>query len=139
MNESIGFVSLTVRVLQGELGRSVTLRFDTQDGTAFSKNYPARTQYLFLTWHALSIPPTATIDSTAIANRQLVFDGTTTSFSIMVAIANDDNVEPEEFFSGLLSRVTLNVTRLTVAPDVATVTITDDDGKEAVALSNGSR
>ena len=87
---------------------------------------------------ALSIPPTATIDYTAIANRQLVFDGTTTSFSIMVAIANDDNVEPEEFFNGLLSRVS-NATRLTVAPDVATVTITDDDGKEAVALSNGSR
>ena len=47
----------------------------------------------------------------------------------MVAIVNDLCVETEESFNGVLFLVTTDAERVNIAPNVTTITIEDDDGK----------
>ena len=106
VNEDGGSVTLTVRVLDGELARPVTVAFNTQDGTATSV---APVDY---TAPALPIP--------------LQFSGDQLVQTVVIPIENDDIVENTENFEGVLFTIDPAVI---LAPMTADVNIVDNDGK----------
>lgn len=70
----------------------------------------------------------AATDYTA-TTRRLDFNADNTELCVDVTTTEDDiREEAEEEFSGTLT-VIGNIPRLTVEPDEATVTVTDDDGR----------
>lgn len=101
-NETAGRVSLTVRVLAGELARSVEVDFNTRDDTATSS---APEDYRGL----------ATV---------LQFSSSDLVQQVFIDIIDDDITENSEFFDGLLSSLDAAVI---LAPDTARVEIVDND------------
>ena len=106
VNEADGTVTLTVRVLAGQLARPVEVDFTTQDGTATS------TAPQDFVNPALPITLQFTPDD---LEREVV-----------VTIINDDITENTEFFNGLLSTIDRAVI---LNPDIANVDIIDFDGE----------
>ena len=111
VNETDGSVSLTVRVLAGQLARTVSVDFYTQDGTA------------------TSTPPADFISVTQALPITLQFSPTDLVQEATVTIINDDITENPEQFAGLLSSIDAAVI---LAPDSASVEIQDNDGKPSV-------
>ena len=110
VNEEDGSVSLTVRVLAGELARTVSVNFFTEDGTATSS---------------------APADFRSIAQSSpipLQFSPTDLTLQATVTIVNDDISENAEQFAGLLFSSDLAVI---LAPSNASVEIRDRDCKLA--------
>ena len=108
VNETAGSVSLTVRVLAGQLARTVSVDFYTQDGTATST-------------------PQADFISVAEASPiTLQFSPSDLAQQATVTIINDDITENPEQFAGLLSSIDAAVI---LAPDTASVEILDNDCK----------
>lgn len=110
MSEEEGTVTLFVRVLDGQLARSVEVTFDTQDGTATST---APEDYV-----APAVPITLQFLDNLVQEVQ-------------ITIVNDDITETIENFEGLLSTIDPAVI---LAPDRANVAITDTDSKQRLFL-----
>ena len=73
---------------------------------------------------------TAPSDYTAITDRLLLFDETTRTQTIVIAIVNDDKVEVNETFTAELSLISADAAqRLTIDPDKAIITIISDDSE----------
>ena len=106
VNESDGSVSLTVQVLAGQLARTVSVEFFTQNGTATS---------------------TTPVDFDSIDQRApitLQFSPDELIQQVTVKIIDDNITENTEQFSGLLSSSDAAVI---LAPDTASVEIQDND------------
>lgn len=108
VDEDAGSVSLTVQVLAGQLARTVSVDFFTEDGTATS-TAPA---------DFVSVNPALPIT--------LQFSPTDLDLEARVTIINDDITENPERFSGLLASIDPAVI---LAPINASVEIRDDDRK----------
>ena len=106
VDEADGSVSLTVRVLAGQLARTVSIDFFTQDGTA------------------ISTPSADFISVTQALPVTLQFSPTDLIQEVTVTIINDDITENPERFAGLLLSVDAAVI---LAPDTASVEIRDND------------
>ena len=106
VDEADGSVSLTVRVLAGQLARTVSIDFFTQDGTA------------------ISTPSADFISVTQALPVTLQFSPTDLIQEVTVTIINDDITENPERFAGLLLSVDAAVI---LAPDTASVEIQDND------------
>ena len=113
INETAGSVSLTVRVLAGQLARTVSVDFYTQDGTA------------------TSTPPADFISVAQASPITLQFSPSDLAQQTTVIIINDDITENPEQFDGLLLT---NDTAVILAPDTASVEILDNDCKLAFNL-----
>ena len=99
VSEGAGTVALTVKVLNGSLGRAVTLNYETRDGTAIAgEDY------------------TYKMDT-------IVLSSSVTEETIMVDITDDALLENAEMFTVVLSGAPVGVT---LTPAIATVTISDD-------------
>ena len=107
VDEGAGTVRLTVKVLSGDLGRAVTLDYETRDGTA-----------------------TAGEDYTSKATTLTLSAGATEA-TIVVDITNDGLLENDEMFTVVLSGAPAGVT---LTPDTAEVTITDTNAPDAVEI-----
>ena len=103
VNENQGMVTISVQVLDGLLARSVEVDFATEDGTATST---APADYL-----NQGLPIT------------LQFTPTDGDEEVTVTIFNDDIVENDEMFAGVLSTIDRAVI---LGPDRASVQITED-------------
>ena len=112
VNEADGTVTLTVRVLAGQLARPVEVDFTTRDGTA------------------TSTAPEDFVNSAVLITLQFTPDDL--EREVVVTIINDNIPENAEFFNGLLSTIDLAVI---LDPDTANVEIIDDDDNEQVFLS----
>ena len=100
VDEGAGTIALTVKVLSGDLGRAVTLSYETMDGSAIAgEDYTRKSGML-----TLSAGDTET--------------------TIVVNITDDALFENAEMFTVVLSGATAGVT---FNPASAEVTITDDD------------
>ena len=106
VNETAGTVSLTVRVLDGQLVRPVSVDFTTQDGTATS-TAPA---------DFISINPTSPI----------VFSPSDLVQQVLVTIIDDDIAENPELFAAVLSSID---PAIILDPDTASVEIQNNDRK----------
>lgn len=111
MSEEEGTVTLFVRVLDGQLARSVEVTFDTQDGTANSTGPD-------MDYMAPAVPITLQFLDNLVQEVQ-------------ITIVNDDITETIENFEGLLSTIDPAVI---LAPDRANVAITDTDSKQRLFL-----
>ena len=107
VDEGAGTIALTVKVLSGDLGRAVTLSYETRDGTA-----------------------TAGEDYTSKATTLTLSAGDTET-TIVVNITDDDLFENEEMFTVVLSGAPAGVT---LTPDTAEVTITDTNAPDLVEI-----
>ena len=107
VDEGAGTIALTVKVLSGDLGRAVTLSYETRDGTA-----------------------TAGEDYTSKATTLTLSAGDTET-TIVVNITDDDLFENEEMFTVVLSGAPAGVT---LTPDTAEVTITDTKAPDLVEI-----
>ena len=106
VNETAGEVILTVRVLDGQLARPVSVDFTTQDGTATS---------------------TAPADFNSVISTSpitLQFSPSDLVLQARVTIIDDTITENPELFSGLLTSLDSSVI---LAPDTASVEILDND------------
>ena len=81
--------------------------------------------------HVVSVHNTAPDDYTSVTNQQLTFGPGTTSIPVDIPIVNDNIVELEEQFTASLSLGT-TASNVQVDPDLATISITDDDGKTII-------
>ena len=108
VDEATGIVSLTVRVLAGQLARSVDVDYTTLDGTAIS---------------------TA---STLVLPIILQFSPSDLVQQANVIIIDDDIIENLELFTGSLSSIDPAVI---LAPDTARVEIQDNDRELAVIFN----
>ena len=156
VDEGTATVALTVRVQEGQLGRSVTIGLDTLNGTAVgmvecspsnwnlpptpppppnflqcTREGPANLNLSKLIFSSSPIIlTTAPSDYTAITDRLLLFDETTRTQTIVIAIVNDDKVEVNETFTAELSLISADAAqRLTIDPDKAIITIISDDSE----------
>ena len=107
VDEDDGEVVLTVEVLSGVLTETVTLSYVISDGSAVVGDDYMRTQ------------DTVTLSDTI------------TRVTFRVAIVDDSVVESEEMFTVALGGAPVGVT---LAPDVASVTINDDDSVVPVVI-----
>ena len=121
--EETGRAEVTVRIIRGTLANSVAVLLNTASGTALSK-----TLTHFLT---LSLSLSGGDDFTAVQGRQLVFNASSSSITVPITIINDNLVENNETFTASLSLAGTE-DRVTLAPDEATVTITDSDSKHSL-------
>ena len=65
------------------------------------------------------------------ANSELLtFNPMNTRFSLVVAIADDDVVEPEESVTARAEVVSTDTACLTISPEQSIVTILDNDSKQ---------
>ena len=113
-NETDGSVSLMVRVLAGQLARTVSVDFFTRDGTATS---------------------TAPADFEGVPEQipiTLQFSPSDLVQPAPVRIFDDDITENPELFTGLLSSIDSAVI---LAPDTASVEIRDNDREQAIHIS----
>ncbi len=113
VNEEDGTVSLTIRVLAGQLARTVSVNFFTQDGTATST---APIDFI-------AVPPAIPIT--------LQFSPTDLNLTATVTISNDDISEDSEQFDGLLFS---NDPAVILAPSNASVEIRDRDRKLTILI-----
>ena len=111
VNENAGTVTLFVHVLDGELARAVEVDFITEDGTATSSSP--------IDYNAPGVPIT------------LQFTPDDLVAEVTITIENDDIIENAETFAGVLSTLDGAVY---LAPERASVEITDDDGKHVVII-----
>ena len=111
VNEADGTVTLTVRVLAGQLARPVEVDFTTQDGTA------------------TSTAPEDFVNPALPITLQFTPDDL--EREVVVTIIDDDITENIEFFNGLLSTIDRAVI---LNPDTANVDIIDNES-EQVSLS----
>ena len=111
VNEADGTVTLTVRVLAGQLARPVEVDFTTQDGTA------------------TSTAPEDFVNPALPITLQFTPDDL--EREVVVTIIDDDITENIEFFNGLLSTIDRAVI---LNPDIANVDIIDNES-EQVSLS----
>ena len=102
--ETSGYVSLAMRVLAGQLARTVSVNLFTQDGTANS-TAPADISRLFIT---LEFSPSILVQQA------------------VVTIIDDDVTENPEQFTCVLDSTDSAVI---LAPDTASVEILDNDGE----------
>ena len=116
VDEATGSVLLTVQVSAGQLARTVSVDFFTQDGTA------------------TSTPPADFISVTQALPITLQFSPTDLVQEAIVTIINDDITENPEQFAGLLSSIDAAVI---LAPDRASVEILDNDCKQTVTFIYG--
>ena len=107
VDEGAGTVRLTIKVLDGSLGRDITLNYRTDDGTA-----------------------TAGEDYTS-KDSMLTLSADATEETIEVDITDDDLLENAEMFTVVLSGAPA---RVTLTPDTAEVTITDTNAPDAVEI-----
>ena len=108
VNETVGSVTLTARIISGMLARPAIVNFFTLDGSAM-----------------------ATADYTAV-NQNLIFNSGTSMVMITVPIVNDDAVESMlEFFTGNLGTTDASVD---LAPDTARVDIREVPGDDSKLL-----
>ena len=117
VNETDGSVSLTVRVLAGQLARTVSVEFftSTQNGTA------------------TSTPPADFNSIDQLAPITLQFSPTDLVQQVTVTIIDDDIVENPERFAGLLSYRGFDAAVI-LAPDRASVEIQDNDCEQTINL-----
>ena len=101
VGEDSGTVELTVKVLDGSLGRDVTLSYETMDGSAIAGE-----------------------DYTRTIGGVLTLSAGATETTIVVDITDDALYEHAETFTVVLSGAPAGVT---LDPDSAEVTITDDE------------
>ena len=111
---------LCAAVLSGTIGRDVSIDFATQDQTAQGKQH---TESHIIPCMAYDVLCTAGSDYFT-TNRQLEFDPANTEWCVDVQTVEDTVFENPEQFRALL---TGEVARLTISPDIATVTIEDDE------------
>ena len=72
----------------------------------------------------------AGVDFTAISNRPFTFRSSDLSISAIITITNDDIREDTEHFTGILEFASrFPPERITLAPNLTTITITDSDSK----------
>ena len=107
VNEDAGTVVLTVKLLSGTLTETVVVSYETMDGSA-----------------------SAGSDYTNMSGVLTLSPGDTEE-TIMVPIVNDDLFENDEMFTVVLSGTPAGVT---LDPDVATVTIKDNDTRAPVVI-----
>ena len=104
VDEDVGEVSLTVRVLAGQLARPVSVDFVAKDGTA-----------------------TSPIDFSNVTSASpIIFSPSDFVQQVLVTIIDDNIAENPELFAGLLSSVDPAVI---LDPDTACVEIQDNDRK----------
>ena len=114
VNETDGSVSLIVRVLAGQLARTVSVDFLTQDGTASS---------------------TAPADFNRVAEQSpitLQFSPSDLVQQVTVTIIDDDITENPELFAGLLFSINSAVI---LDPNTASMEIRDNDREQAIHIS----
>ena len=109
VDEGAGTIELTVKVLRGALGRTVTLSYETRDGTGTA---------------------TAGEDYTSKATTLTLSAGETET-TVMVDIIDDSLLEEDEMFTVVLSGAPAGVT---LTPDTAEVTITDTNAPDVVEI-----
>ncbi len=108
VNEQVGRVILTVRLLSGVLERSAVVLFSTSDGTATS---------------------TAPADFTGVTRQAVVFDPSTSANNVSVTIINDQILENQEFFFGNLSTSDNAVSLSVPSADVFIDEVEGEDGE----------
>ena len=151
MVESAGFVLLNIAVLNGSVGTIIGLDLSTTDGSALGENhyecmyvcmYVCIHVYhlgmLFIAMEYLLPSLTDTEDYGAITAQTVTFTPTGPQFvQVNVAITDDSRFETlEENFQASLTLISpVNIIRpnaITIAPDLANVIITDDDGNSTL-------
>ena len=127
-----GQLEISASVLNGSLDDDVELLFSTQGGSAQCKCIDHLFRDLFiLGMLCVCIHLSAAgIDFTAISSRRFTFRSSDQNISAIITITNDDIREDTEQFTGILKFAShFPPERITLAPNLTTITITDSDSK----------